>query len=101
MILKSWRISRSGFEQRGDDGLVGEGGSVADVGVVDGDFPEDAAHDFARTGFGESRRVMDDVGAGERADFLSDWNWKNLGEMVNRPKNLTGKGGGVESGNFG
>ena len=41
------------FDQVVDDGWVGEGAGVAELVVfVGGDFAENAAHDFAASGFG-------------------------------------------------
>ena len=56
-----------------DDGGVGEGGDVADlVGLVFGDFAEDAAHDFAGAGLGEAGGELDFLGYGDGADLLAD-----------------------------
>jgi hypothetical protein len=50
-----------------------ERGDVADlVGLVLGDFAQDAAHDFAGTRFGQAGRELDFIRHGNRADFLAD-----------------------------
>ena len=43
------------FLQRGDDGGVGHGGGVPEVGIVGGDLAEYPPHDLARTGLGKLR----------------------------------------------
>ena len=56
-----------------DHGGVREGGGVAEVRrVVFGDLAEDAAHDFAGPGFGQSRCPVDRVWRGDGADFRAD-----------------------------
>ena len=41
------------------------------VGLVRRDLAQDAAHDLSRSGFGQAGRELDDIGCGDRADFLA------------------------------
>jgi hypothetical protein len=59
-----------GFAEFGDYGEVFEGGGVAFDFAVGGEFAEQAAHDFAAAGFGQSFSEADVVGTGEGADLL-------------------------------
>ena len=59
-----------GFAEFGDYGEVFEGGGVALDFAVSGEFAEEAAHDFAASGFGQGFSEADVVGTGKRADFF-------------------------------
>src|SRR5690606_7934368 len=62
---------------------VGQGGDVADlVGFAFCDFPEDAAHDFARAGFGQGRGPVNHVRGGDGADLFADVLHENLLQFV-------------------
>ena len=51
---------------------VGEGGNIPKIGLPSGDFSQDAAHDFARAGFGQAITKLDMIGLGDGADIGFD-----------------------------
>ena len=60
-------------DQRVHHARFGQRGNVADlVGLVLGDLPEDAAHDFSAARLRQAGRKLDFVRHGNRADFLAD-----------------------------
>jgi glycosyltransferase involved in cell wall biosynthesis len=55
-----------------DDARVREGARVTEAGqFVLGDLAQNAAHDLSGAGFRQPRGPLDDVGLGDRADFLT------------------------------
>lgn len=61
-LNSSWPIG----EELLHDSLIGQSGNVANIFVIYSNFSQNSSHDFARSGFGKSRRMLDDVG-------LSKW----------------------------
>ncbi len=52
---------------------IGQRGNIADlVGLVFGNFPQDAAHDFSGTRLRQAGRELDFIRHGNRADFFAD-----------------------------
>src|SRR5690606_10607536 len=61
------------LDQRVDQAGIGEPGGVAErAEVVFGDLAQDAPHDLARTGLGQGRGEVEQVGAGDRPDLGAD-----------------------------
>src|SRR5665647_2402469 len=61
---------------------LGQGAGVAQgVRGALGYLPEDPSHDLAAPGLRQSRRELDDVGSGYRADLLAHVNHKLLADL--------------------
>jgi len=54
-----------------DDCGVGQGCDIAEgIVLVGGDLTQNSPHDLAGAGLGQTRRPLQQVGSGNRADFL-------------------------------
>src|SRR3546814_9972731 len=72
-------MQKTAYEMRISDWISDACSSIL---IALGGFAQDAAHDLARAGLGQTRRELDGIGGGDRADLLAHPLRQRLAQIV-------------------